>query len=174
VTSTELWGPELYGDPCQQCGFDWSITSDEAIGLVAELPRRFSTVLEGSDGSERHPELGWSAVAYTCHVTDNLRIWAERIAGARLSGVLEVAGYDQDLLAQARHYDEVALSGALWSLSSAVELWLESVRAGLASHVVLNHATRGRMTIADVTRANGHDGSHHVWDVRRIVEYSRD
>lgn len=54
------------------------------------------------------------------------------------------------------------------------ELWQDCVTAALASHVLLNHATRGRMTIADVTRSNAHDGSHHVWDVQRIVDYSRD
>ena len=172
MTPQELWGPALYGDPCRDCSFDWSVTPDEAMGLVAELSSQFRTLLHGCDGSERHPELGWSAGAYVCHVTDNLRIWAERLTGARLSGVLQVPGYDQDLLAQARHYDEVALSGAQWSLANAVELWLESVRAGLASHVVLNHATRGRMTTADVARANAHDGSHHVWDVQRIVDYA--
>jgi len=168
--ATELWGPALYGDPCRECGFGWQITPDEAIEIVAGFPGDFSRLLKGTDGSQRHTDLSWSASAYVCHVADNLRIWAERLAGARLSGVLEVPGYDQDLLGQARHYNEVALGAALWSLTNAVEIWQESVRAALASHVVLNHATVGRMTTADVARATAHDGSHHVWDVSRIVD----
>ncbi|MDP2013664.1 MAG: hypothetical protein Q8L05_05510, partial [Actinomycetota bacterium] len=80
------------------CGFDWSITSEEAMGLVADSPRRFST---------------------------------------------------------------------------AAELCQESVNAALTGHVVLNHATVGRMTTADVIRAASHDAHHHMWDVERIVEYSK-
>jgi len=173
MTVTELWGPALYGDPCRDCGFDWSITSEDAMDIVGHFPIRFAELLQGRVGSETHPDLSWSATAYIVHVADNLRIWAERLAGARLSGVLEVPGYDQDLLAQARHYSEIGLGAAMWSLENAVEIWLESVNAALASHVVLNHATRGRMTTADTIRATTHDGNHHVWDVQRIVEAQR-
>lgn len=45
---------------------------------------------------------GMGPAAYVSHVADNLRIWSERLAGARLAGVTGVPGYDQDLLAQAR------------------------------------------------------------------------
>ncbi|MDO9485779.1 MAG: hypothetical protein Q7K25_06930 [Actinomycetota bacterium] len=173
MTPTEIWGPELYGDPCRQCGFDWSISTEDAIGIVAGFSHRFTELLGENAGSISHPELSWSAAAYVSHVADNLWIWAQRLSGARLSGVLEVPGYDQDLLAQARNYNENSTGAALWALSTASDLWQESVNAALAGHVVLNHATVGRMTTADVIRAASHDGNHHVWDVERIVAYSK-
>jgi len=84
----ENWGAPLYGNPCRQCGFDWSISSDGAVDLIARVPVRYVALLANTDGSQRHPDLDWSAVAYVCHVTDNLRIWAERLAGAALGGGL--------------------------------------------------------------------------------------
>ncbi len=129
MTPTEIWGPELYGDPCRQCGFEWSISTEEAIGIVAGFSTRFTELLVENVGTLRHPELTWSAAAYVSHVADNLWIWAQRLSGARLSGVLEVPGYDQDLLAQARNYNEISTGAAIWALGTAAELWQESVNA---------------------------------------------
>lgn len=121
--SMELWGASLYGNPCPDCGYNWSLTVSEAIALVSGLPAKFSDFLEGRRGDERHPELGWTSAGYVSHVTDNLRTWAERLAGARLGGAVHVPGYDPDLLAQARCYNEISSAAALWSLRGAVAAW---------------------------------------------------
>ena len=68
------WGPGLYGDPCRECGYDWSIMPEDALALMAAIPARYAALLGNSDGSQRHLDLGWSAGAYVCHVADNLRI----------------------------------------------------------------------------------------------------
>ncbi|OKH98959.1 hypothetical protein A6A06_25485 [Streptomyces sp. CB02923] len=133
------------------------------------LPSRFGGLLAGRTGYERHPDLAWTSAAYVSHVTDNLRNWAERLAGARLSGVVEVPGYDPDLAGQARHYNEIAPAAALWSLERAVDAWVDSATAALDSGVVLQHATRGAQRAEDVARNNAHDGHHHAWDVERIL-----
>ena len=57
--------------------------------------------LAGATGRERHPDLAWTTAAYVSHVTDNLRTWAERLAGGYLAGDLAVPGYDPDLLSRA-------------------------------------------------------------------------
>ncbi len=119
---TMTWGQSLYGNPCRECGYDWSITPEEALALMATIPARYAALLGESDGAQRHPALGWSAGAYVCHVTDNLRIWAERLAGCALGGGRNVHGYDADLLAQARVYERVPVVGALWSLRHAVDM----------------------------------------------------
>jgi hypothetical protein len=169
----EKWGAGLYGDPCGGCGFGWSLTPREAIGIVEGLPARFRGLLKGHTGRERHPDLAWNPAAYVSHVADNLRNWAERLAGARLSGAVEVPGYDPDLVAQARHYNEIAPAAALWSLERAAVAWSESVTAALDDGVVLEHATRGAQRAEDVARNNAHDGYHHAWDVERILEHAR-
>ena len=163
----ESWGAELYGDPCRECG--GSVGPWEAVRLVEELPSRCRELLAGCTGRERCAGLAWTPSAYVAHVGDNLRIWAERLAGAWLSGEVAVSGYDADLLARARGYDSVGLAGALWSLERAVVDWSASVTAALRAGVVLRHAGRGPQRAEDVVRDNAHDGHHHVWDVGRIV-----
>jgi hypothetical protein len=163
----EPWGAALYGDPCRECGFGWSMGPQEAMSLVAAVPDRYTQLLQGTDGTQRHSDLGWSAGGYVCHVTDNLRIWAERLAGATLGGGRLVPGYDQDLLAEARAYDRVPVTGALWSLDRAVRDWREAVELGLARQVVLVHARWGEQPTAEVARNNAHDAHHHAWDIAR-------
>ena len=168
----EQWGAGLYGDPCAGCGFAWSVTPQEAIRRVEELPARFRGLLAGKTGYERHPDLAWTPAAYVSHVTDTLRTGAERLAGARLSGAVDVPGYDPDLVAHARHYNEIAPAAALWSLERSVDAWAEAVTAALDVGVVLQHATRGVQRAEDVARNNAHDGYHHVWDIERILQYT--
>jgi hypothetical protein len=143
-----------------------------AIAQVVGLPVRLAGLLAGRTGDERHPELAWTPSAYVSHITDNLRNWAERLAGARIAGAVRVPGYDQDLLARARRYNEIALAASLWSLPGAVDAWAESVSAALAEQVVLQHATRGQQRAEDVARNNAHDAAHHVWDIGRILSYA--
>lgn len=168
----EKWGASLYGDPCGGCGFAWSLAPQEAMRIVEGLPTRFRVLLAGRTGYERCPDLAWTPAAYVSHVTDNLRNWAERLAGARLSGAVDVPGYDPDLLAHARHYNEIAPAAALWSLERAVDAWLASVTAALEDGIVLRHATRGVQRAEDVVRNNAHDRHHHAWDVERILQHA--
>jgi hypothetical protein len=163
------WGRAVYGDPCRECGFGWSISADDAASLISAIPDRYADALQGSDPSRRHPDLGWSAGAYVSHVTDNLRIWAERLAGAALGGSRDVRGYDGDLLAQARVYEGVPIEGALWSLRRAAEAWGEAFRLAQDNEVVLLHPERGDQTQIDVARTNAHDAFHHEWDIRRSL-----
>jgi hypothetical protein len=167
----EEWGARLYGDPCRDCGFSWQLTAREAIRVVEQLPERSRQLLSGHTGHERHPDLAWTPAAYLSHITDNLRNWAERLAGARLAGAVSVPGYDPDLMAAARRYNEIAPAAALWSLEHAAAAWVESATAALDDEVVLQHATRGIQRAQDVARNNAHDGFHHLWDIKRILDF---
>jgi hypothetical protein len=164
------WGPATYGDPCRQCGFRWTMTQANAVELVIALPPRIATLLDGLDGSQRHPDLEWPVVAYVSHVADNLRIWAERLAGAGLGTPGVVALYDQDLLARARRYERIALTAALWSLDRAVSDWSEAVVLADRAGITLVHPERGVLAVIDVVRSNAHDALHHRWDIERSIE----
>ena len=163
------WARTRYGDPCRECGYSWSISLDEAAEIVAATPASYREALEGHDPSARHPGLGWSARGYVCHVTDNLRIWAERLAGAALGGDTEVAGYDNDLLATARSYEKVPIEGALWSLRHAADAWAEAFRMAQEAGVVFQHPERGEESVLDIGRTNAHDAFHHGWDIDRSL-----
>ena len=123
----ERVGQSVHGDPCRECGFEWLISPDEALALIRAAPYRYADTLQGRDGSQRQPDLDWSAGTYVCHVTDNLRIWAERLAGSALGAVGPVANYDGDLLARARAYERIPIRASLWSLHRATGDWTEAL-----------------------------------------------
>ena len=117
------WGVRVYGDPCRECGFGWSTSVDAAAALIADVPERYAKLLDGQDGTTRHPSLTWSVRAYVCHVDDNLRIWAERMWSAVEAKQVQIEAYDQDALASARRYEHIPVKAALWALSHAADVW---------------------------------------------------
>ncbi len=106
---------------------------------------------------------------YIAHMTDNTRIWAERMVAVARGGDAHVVPYDPDLLAEARHYNDVALPGATWSLRLAVRDWFFAVEEAESAGVVMLHSERGAMVISDVVASNAHDSHHHLWDLTRIL-----
>ncbi|GAA5039683.1 hypothetical protein GCM10023259_005710 [Thermocatellispora tengchongensis] len=165
------WGATRYGDPCRECGYNWSITPEQAIDLVAAIPQRYTELLTGNDARRRHPDLDWTAGGYVCHVTDNLRIWAERLVSAALTGDRDITGYDDVLLARARAYNQVPISGALWSLRLAVAAWGQAMELAARTDVVLLHPERGPQPWSQVARTNAHDVFHHQWDIERTLAH---
>jgi hypothetical protein len=166
------WGASTYGDPCRQCGYSWAVGVGGATAQVSGLPGTYVLLLEGATGDERHPELSWSVSAYVCHVGDNLRIWGERLAGVAAGASPTVGGYDENALAEARGYDRIPLSAALWSLSRSVAGWQRAVALSRRTGVVLIHPERGELSLSDVVLSNAHDGFHHGWDIERSLRFA--
>lgn len=165
----DKWGPITYGDPCAECGFGWGASQDESIRVVTGTPGRYAALLVGRSGRAQHPNLDWTATGYVCHVADNLRVWAERLAGLATGDRGPVAPYDERSLAVARRYESVGLHGALWSLSRAADDWLGAVTLADRAHVVLFLPDRGPQSLEDVVRSNAHDAHHHGWDIERSL-----
>ena len=162
------WGRRTYGEPCRECGYTWSIEAADAQMLVTAVPARLSHLLDGATGDERHPTLAWSVTAYVAHIGDNLRIWAERLAGIALGGPTIIATYDDNQLAIARNYAALSLRGVLWSLERSTRDWCEAI--DLASpDLEMIHPERGSIRRDDVIRNNAHDAVHHVWDIERSM-----
>jgi hypothetical protein len=153
---------------------------DDSVALVSKVPTTYAGMLQGASGDERSDPSAWTATAYVSHVADNLRIWAERLAGIVRGGSPEVGGYDQDALAAARGYESISLPSALWSLSRSVDDWLDVVAevAEVAAEVadalprppVLVHPERGPQSLVEVARSNAHDAFHHQWDIQRALD----
>lgn len=165
----EIWGADLYGDPCRECAFDWSIGATAAVDRVAGLGPRLAGVTTAAHGPERRPTGGWTVSAYVSHMGDNLRQWAERVQCARLSGQVEVSGYDPDVLAEARAYPEISLEAAVWSAGIAATAWAGVMGDAVQEGVELIHATRGLQRAEDIARNNCHDVFHHLWDIEQIL-----
>ena len=164
------WDRNVYGDPCRECGFAWSISQADAGSLVANIPARYSELLDGRDASLRHPDLSWSVGAYVCHVADNMRIWAERLAGLALGATNPIGPYDQDDLARVRNYGRVPLEAGLWSLTRAAADWREAVELATDRKVVMEHPERGSLSVLDVVRSIAHGAHHHAWDIQRSLD----
>lgn len=167
------WGPNKYGDPCRECGFEWSITQADALALVADLPRRFREALEGKDATLIHPDLTWSAAGYVAHVSDNLRIFAERFAAFHMGAYGETVPYDPDLLAAARSYNAIPVAGALWSLENAARDFIRAVEMTEGKDVSMIIDERGPQNVHELIKTTTHDAYHHVWDVQRTVAASQ-
>jgi hypothetical protein len=162
------WGPITYGDPCRECGFAWTMGTSDAVALIADAPAMYADLLRDATGTEGAPELDWNVGGYVSHVADNLRIWAERLVAATVEQPLVVSPYDADALGAARGYNNLQLSGALWSLHEAVDSWQRAwTLAG--ERRVLVHPDRGRITAEHVARTNAHDVFHHQHDIRRCL-----
>ena len=137
--------------------------------LMRDLPDSIDELLIGATGTERLPDLGWNVSGYIAHMTDNTRIWAERLVAVARGADAHVVPYDPDLLAESRHYNDVALQGAIWSFGIAVENSLGAVDEAAPAGVVVLHSERGTMDLSDVVASNVHDACHHRWDVTRIL-----
>jgi hypothetical protein len=165
----DSWGASLYGDPCRECGFTWTAETDPTVSLLLDLPDSLDELLGTADGREHIPDLAWNVSAYVAHMTDNTRIWAERLIAVARGGDPHVVAYDPDLLAQARRYNDVALEGAMWSFRLAVRSWGTAVEEATLANVVMLHSERGAMELFDVVASNAHDARHHFWDLQRIL-----
>lgn len=164
-----MWGAGFYGDPCGECGFAWSISPEDATALILDAPRRFAELLDGADGSVRHPDLTWSVKAYVCHVADNLRGWAERIRSGTASGQTLLRPVDPDDMAAIRGYEHMPLETALWSLKHSASIWADAVAGSGGLHVEFTHPTRGQQSLAELVLTVAHDTAHHEWDIRRSL-----
>ena len=147
----------------------------EAAAIVNHAPDRLRALVRPGHQQLRHPDLQWSVCGYVCHVGDSIRIWSERIATVALGADGPVAIYSQDLLATARHYDDVRIDAALWSLERAVGDW----RAALAlvdddETFAMLHEEMGAMRLDDVVTIRAHDVVHHTYDIARILEFVRE
>jgi hypothetical protein len=139
------------------------------VALMRGLPDSIDQLVSGASGKERLPDLEWNVAAYVAHMTDNTRIWAERLIAVARGADAHVVPYDPDLLGESRHYNDVALEGARWSFRVAVEGWLLAVAEAKPAGVVMLHSERGAMELFDVVASNAHDADHHRWDVTRIL-----
>ena len=169
------WWIEEWGNPCRECGFDWTQSPEAVVARVEAVPDQLDALLDGRSGDERAPDAQpgepiWSAKAYVFHVADNLRIFAERLEGVFAGAPTTLAAYDQDELAAARNYEAMSLQSALWAVRTATAAWARATREALTRPTTYLHAERGELNAAEITRGPGHDALHHLWDVRRALQ----
>ena len=142
-----------------------------AQSLVAVARRRLArrrtlyiTLLDGRDGMSPAVDGGWNATAYVWHLVDLARGWSERwVLVASVPGSL-LAGWDPDVLAEARNYRALPTVSALWALTDATDRFVE-LSGQLDPDTPFLHGDWGLGTVADGTRWLAHEFVHHQLDV---------
>jgi hypothetical protein len=158
-----------YGDPCRGCGYGWNVDPGHSRNTIVSAPARFSLLLFGRDGTERHVTLQWNAVAYVVHVADVLRVWADRIAAAALGSSESIVPYDEAVLGEVRGYQRLPLAGALWALERSVGDWIAAEELADSARMALNHPEQGLLELDGVRRIMAHEIEHHATDISLIV-----
>ena len=137
---------------------------------MRDIPDSIDELVKSAKGTERLPDLGWNVSGYVAHMTDDTRIWSERLIAIARGADAKVVPYDPDLLAESRRYNEVAFEGAGGHSAPAVDDWLAAVAEAKLAEVVVAHSERGAMELFDVVASEtAHDAYHHRWDVMRIL-----
>ncbi len=153
---------------CVDCGFAWQLAGPEAERIVSEAPQRYGSILGDWDARRSTPEGTWSPTAYVWHVVDVLRSWSERFRALSEDPDATFVPWDQDRLAEARGYERLPLSGALWTLERAAG----DVRAAVADldhRTGLTHPDWGAGEVEDALRWIAHEVTHHEVDITRGV-----
>ena len=150
---TETWGPDRFGDPCRECAFEWSLTTEQAIASVMATPDSYARASGRpmARSATRTSTGPWARTSATSPITCHLGPVARRGGAA---GEASVPGYEERLLGDARFYERVPVGGALWQLRQATHPWHEAVSVALAHDVVLAHESRGPQSVNDVVRSN--------------------
>jgi hypothetical protein len=152
--------PEL----CLDCGYDWTTSPQSALDAISRAPTSYAGLLEGRDGMTPPSDGGWNATAYLWHLTDLARSWTERWVQVQSSPGSLLAGWDPDVLADARNYRSLPTVAALWALEDSVSTFTAQC-AHIDLDATFEHGDWGRGTVADGIRWLAHEFVHHQLDV---------
>ncbi len=155
------------GGRCGECGFDWDEAEyDQLVGRCVQTIGVFGEVLSRVDPSEPVEPGLWSASRYVWHTVDVLRFGTERLWTISADPTFGVPCWDENVMADARSYDELSPVVGLIALIAAAHDWRDA--AFEAPHEVPTpHPEAGSITAFDIVQGNAHEVRHHLWDVQR-------
>jgi hypothetical protein len=143
---------------CPTCDWNWSVSLEDALDAIVSAPDRYAALLKGRDGMAPAADGGWNATAYMWHLTDLARSWTERwVQLCAMPGSL-LAGWDPDVLSEARNYRALPTAAAEWALRDAVS----SFRAQcdrIDFDATFEHGDWGQGSVADAIRWLGLPGA---------------
>lgn len=166
-------------DRCDACGFVYAdLELDDIPTTLRAYPPRYEAVLRGARDrglERRRPRPGtWSALEYTCHLRDMLRVQRERLelALGREQPTFTPMGRDQRAVDD--RYNEQDVTAVLDELeAAAAELasFLERLdAAGWRRTCVYTWPETAVRDLAWVARHTVHEAVHHLDDVTRGLD----
>lgn len=166
-----------------RCGFDWEADGGAVVAGLRSLPdevRRAVAAVVASEGGtrrcRRRPAPGvWSVVEYTAHTRDALLWYGDRIDRVLAEDRPVLAPCDWDRACAERGYAEEDPDAAVAGLAAAaVELAgrLDRLDPGSWDRVGVG-STGAARRLLDLARRAGHEGRHHLDDIRRVATLVR-
>jgi len=138
--------------------------SDEGIAVVAACPDQFGERLGRGDPRARPAPGVWSPAEYTWHLVDVLRIGTERLWTLSADPGSGIPCFDENALAEARHYPALSAPVALVALRQAAATWCDVARS-TPPGAATPHPEWGSAGASTVIRRNAHEAHHHALDL---------
>ncbi|WP_275412507.1 FtsK/SpoIIIE domain-containing protein [Actinoplanes palleronii] len=163
----------LHTDHCAECGFTYrSIAPAEVPSRLRTTGSRFAAALLAATDLRRRPAPDvWSALEYTCHVRDMLRVQRDRLALALAvdNPSFTPMGRDERPVRDAYNTQDphtvlTELDQAAEALAAAVEALTPAELARTGTYNWPSPATR---TLLWVARHTLHETVHHTLDITR-------
>jgi hypothetical protein len=158
------WQPD--SPVCEECGFAWTISRDDAIDLVAQLPETATAAVARIHQPMQQIGVRWSASMYVWHLVDDLRIGTERLLTLTHDPGRDVTCWDENALADIRRYAQLSPAVGLIVLRTAAREWAGAARKAPAEAAV-RHPQFGDLGALEIIRRNAHEAHHHLMDINR-------
>jgi len=160
------WQPD--SPVCAECGFDWQMTRQDAIELVAHVPGAAAAAIANIDDPARRTGERWSASMYVWHLVDVLRIGTERLLTLAHDPARGITCWDENALAEGRRYQQLSPAVGLIVLRSAAEAWTAAAAVAPAD-IQVHHPQFGSLGALEIIRRNAHEVHHHLMDINRCA-----
>ncbi len=152
---------------CPECGFDWDEADfEDLVGQCVRDAAVFGEALSEIDPAVAVEPGLWSASRYVWHTVDVLRFGTERLWTLSADHTFGVPSWDENVIAEARAYDQLSPVVGLIALIAAVRSWRTAAME--APHDVdTPHPEAGAICSFDIVQRNAHEVRHHLWDIQR-------
>jgi hypothetical protein len=158
------WQP--HSPVCEECGFAWTVSRNDAIELVARLPENAADAVARIDQPMQQFGERWSASMYVWHLVDVLRIGTERLLTLAHDPGRGLTCWDENALAEIRRYRQLSPAVGLIVLPAAAQEWA-AVASQAPAEAVVRHPEFGDLGALEVIRRNAHEAHHHLMDINR-------
>jgi len=161
------WQPD--SPVCEECGFAWTISRDDAADLVTQLPEAATAAVARIRQPMQQIGTRWSASMYVWHLVDVLRIGTERLLTVTHDPGRGITCWDENALAETRRYAQLSPAVGLIVLRAAAREWSGPASEAPAAAVV-RHPQFGNLGALEIIRRNAHEAHHHLMDINKYTD----
>jgi len=160
------WQPD--SPICAECGFDWQMSRQNAVELVAQAPDGVAGAITSIKDPARRTGERWSASMYVWHLVDVLRIGTERLLTLTHDSDRGITCWDENALAEVRRYQQLSTTVGLLVLRSVAQAWTTTAAMAPAD-VQVRHPRFGSFGAVEIIRRDAHEVHHHLMDINRAT-----